>query len=51
MSRKNRSNFANEKDFQKKNSSQGKDKKLWMRIVVLILAGVMILGAILLPLL
>lgn len=31
--------FANEKDFQKKNSSQGKDKKLWMRIVVLVLAA------------
>ena len=30
---------------------QGKDKKLWMRKVVLVLAGVMILGAILLPLL
>ena len=27
------------------------DKKLWMRIIVLALAGIMILGAILLPLL
>ncbi|MBQ6252177.1 hypothetical protein [Ruminococcus sp.] len=34
-----------------KKSVSGKDKKLWMRIAVLILAGIMILGAILLPLL
>ena len=34
-----------------KKSVSGKDKKLWMRILVHILACIMILGAILLPLL
>ena len=33
-----------------KNKQKSTDKKLWMRIIVLVLAALMILGAIFLPL-